>query len=102
MTRGLYTWLDKAVITDLNGTETAVDVDTSYWTDGEGLLLFFAYPNFNGGSILHDPSLRLVASATPIDQPTGILNLPMETITLIGIASAVVVVGIAGLAMKRR
>jgi hypothetical protein len=102
MTRGLYSWLDKAVITDLNGTETAVDVDTSYWTDGEGLLLFFAYPNFNGGSILHDPSLRLLDSGTPISQPSGILNLPMETITLIGVASAVVVVGIAGFAMKRR
>ena len=102
MTRGLYSWLNKAVITDLNGTETAVDVDTSYWTDGKGFLLFFAYPNFNGGSILHDPALRLLETGTPIFQPTGILNLPMETITLIGVASAVVVVGVAGFAMKRR
>ena len=102
LTRGLYSWLDKAVITDLNGTETAVDVDTSYWTDGKGFLLFFAYPNFNGGSILHDPALRLLETGTPIFQPTGILNLPMETITLIGVASAVVVVGVAGFAMKRR
>ena len=99
-TRGFYSWLDKAVITDLNGTETAVDVDASYWTDGQGLLLFFAYPNFDGGSILHDPSMRLLDSGTPVVQPTGILNLPMETIALLGVAAAIVVV--AGLAIKRR
>jgi len=102
LTRGVYSWLDKAVITDLNGTETAVDVDTSYWTDGEGFLLFFAYPNFDGGSILHDPALKLLESGAPIFQPTGVLNLPMETITLIGVASAVVIVGVTGLALKRR
>ncbi|MFW9843129.1 MAG: hypothetical protein ACFFEV_00985 [Candidatus Thorarchaeota archaeon] len=102
LTRGVYSWLDKAVITDLEGTETAVDVDTSYWTDGEGFLLFFAYPNFDGGSILHDPALRLLESGSPIFQPSGVLNLPMETITLIGVASAVVIVGVTGLALKRR
>ena len=88
------------MITDLNGTETAVDVDASYWTDGQGLLLFFAYPNFDGGSILHDPSMRLFDSGTPVVQSTGILNLPMETIAFIGVAAAIVVV--AGLAIKRR
>ena len=99
-TRGLYTWLDKAIVTDLNGTKTAVDVEASYWTDGKGLLLFLAYPNFDGGSILHDPSMRLLDTQTPVIQPSGILNLPMETIALIGVAAAVIVV--AGLVVKRR
>lgn len=99
-TRGLYSWLSKAIITDLNGTETAVDVEASYWTDGKGLLLFLAYPNFDGGSILHDPSMRLFDAGTPVIQPSGILNLPIEIIALIGIVAAVVVV--AGLVMKRR
>jgi hypothetical protein len=99
-TRALYTWLDKAIVTDLNGTESAVDVEASYWTDGKGLLLFLAYPNFDGGSILHDPSMRLLDTGTPIAQPTGILSLPMETIALIGIAAALIV--LAGLIMKRR
>ncbi|MGY5859279.1 MAG: hypothetical protein RTU63_07910 [Candidatus Thorarchaeota archaeon] len=99
-TRGFYTWLDKAIVTDLNGTETAVDVEASYWTDGKGLLLFLAYPNFDGGSILHDPSMRLLDTQTPITQPSGVLNLPMETIALIGVAAAVIVV--AALVVKRR
>ncbi|TFH10924.1 MAG: hypothetical protein E4H14_01620 [Candidatus Thorarchaeota archaeon] len=99
-TRGLYSWLDKAVVTDLNGTETAVDVEASYWTDGNGLLLFLAYPNFDGGSIVHDPSMRLFDTQTPVNQLTGLLNVPLEAIALIGIAAAVIVV--AGLAIKRR
>ena len=99
-TRGLYSWLDKAVVTDLDGTETAVDVEASYWTDGNGLLLFLAYPNFDGGSIIHDPSMRLYDTQTPVNQPIGLLNVPMETIALIGIAAAVIVV--AGLAIRRR
>lgn len=99
-TRGLYTWLNKAIVTDLNGTETAVDVEASYWTDGSGLLLFLAYPNFDGGSILHDPSMRLLDTQTPIIQPSGVLNLPMETIALIGVAAAVIVVAV--LVVKRR
>jgi len=97
--RGLYSWLNKAVITDLNGTATAVDVEASYWTDGNGLLLFLAYPNFDGGSLLHDPSMRLFDTQSPVIQPSGLLNVPMETIALIGVAAAVIVV--VGLAIKR-
>jgi hypothetical protein len=100
ITRGFYRWLDKAVITHLNGSETAVDVDASYWTDGKGFLLFLAYPNFDGGSILHDPSMRLVETGSPIAAPTGFLGVPIETISMIGIIAAVVVV--AGIAVKRR
>ena len=100
VTRGFYRWLDKAVITHLNGSETAVDVDASYWTDGQGLLLFLAYPNFDGGSILHDPSMRFVETGSPVTAPIGILGVPLETISLIGVVAAIVVV--AGIAVKRR
>jgi hypothetical protein len=100
ITRGFYSWLDKAIITSLNGTETAVDVDASYWTDGKGFLLFLAYPNFDGGSILHDPSMRLLDTGSPVIHQTGILNLPIEIIALIGVAAAVIVV--VGLVIKRR
>ncbi|MHA2359146.1 MAG: hypothetical protein ACXAB5_02650, partial [Candidatus Thorarchaeota archaeon] len=76
VTRGFYRWLDKAIVTHLNGSKDAVDVDASFWTDGNGLLLFLAYPNFNGGSILHDPSVRLIESASPY-VPTTPLDIPV-------------------------
>ncbi|OLS30523.1 MAG: hypothetical protein ThorAB25_09090, partial [Candidatus Thorarchaeota archaeon AB_25] len=101
VTRGFYRWLDKAVITHhLNGSQEAVDVDASYWTDGNGLLLFLAYPNFDGGSILHDPSLRLIEGASPFTPPGGLFNLPIESYALIGIT--VVLIAGVGLAIKRR
>jgi hypothetical protein len=96
-TRGFYRWLDKAVVTHLNGSQEAVDVDASYWTDGNGLLLWFAYPNFDGGSILHDPSVRLIESASPFTPPTGLL---IEPYVVIGIT--VVLIAGVGLAIKRR
>ena len=100
-TRGFYRWLAKAVVShSLNGSQEAVDVDASYWTDGNGLLLFFAYPNFDGGSILHDPSLRLIEGASPFTPPTGLLNLPIESYVVIG--TAVVLIAGIGLAIKRR
>ncbi|MBY8997370.1 MAG: hypothetical protein KGD60_06545 [Candidatus Thorarchaeota archaeon] len=100
-TRGFYRWLAKAVVShSLNGSQEAVDVDASYWTDGNGLLLFFAYPNFDGGSILHDPSLKLIEGASPFTPPTGLLNLPIESYVVIG--TAVVLIAGIGLAIKRR
>lgn len=98
VTRGFYRWLDKAVITHLNGSQEAVDVDASYWTDGSGLLLFLAYPYFDGGSILHDPSLRLIVSATPYIS-TNPLDLPVLSFAVIG---AVVLIAGISLAIKRR
>lgn len=100
VTRGFYRWLDTAVMTMLNGSKVGVDVSASYWTDGNGLLLFFAYPNFDGGSILHDPSLRLIEGGSPYTPPMGILNLPIESFALIG--AAVVLIAGVGLIFKRR
>ena len=99
-TRGIYRWLDKAVITLPNGTETAVDVGASYWTDGTAMLLFLAYPNFDGGSILHDPSLKFIESASPVDPLFALGDIPIEI-------SAIVVVGVVALvviamAIRRR
>ncbi|MFW9974582.1 MAG: hypothetical protein ACFFDQ_04920 [Candidatus Thorarchaeota archaeon] len=100
VTRGFYLWLDTAVMTMLNGSEVAADVSASYWTDGSALLLFFAYPNFDGGSILHDPSLRLLEGGSPYTPPMGLLDLPIETYALIG--AAVVLIASIGLIIKRR
>ena len=100
VTHGFYRWLDKAVVTHLNGSQEAVDVSASYWTDGNGLLLFFVYPNFDGGSILHDPSLRLIEGASPFTPPGGLLDLPFESYVVIGIT--VVLIAGVGLAIRRR
>ncbi len=97
-TQGFYRWVDKAVVKHLNGSKEAVDVHASYWTDGEGLLLFLAYPNFNGGSIIHDPSLRLIESSSLYTPPTP-LNIPVMTVA---IGSSVVILAAGGLMLKRR
>lgn len=100
VTRGFYRWLDKAVVTHLNGSKTAVDVEASYWTGGDGLLLFLAYPNFDGGSILHDPSMRLIETGSPVGSSPGLFGVPLQTLSLIGIAAAAIV--LIGIAAKRR
>ena len=97
-TQGFYRWVDKAVVKHLNGSKEAVDVRASYWTDGDGLLLFLAYPNFNGGSIIHDPSVRFVESASLYTPPTPI-DLPVMTVAIV---SSIVILGAAGLILKRR
>jgi hypothetical protein len=100
VTRGLYRWVDQALMTHLNGTQEAVDVRASYWTNGEGLLLFMAYPNFNGGSLLHDPSMRLIEEAGPSGQPP--VNVPIPSEYLVGTGIAVVALVLVGVALKRR
>ncbi|MFW9793196.1 MAG: hypothetical protein ACFFEE_02750 [Candidatus Thorarchaeota archaeon] len=97
-TQGFYRWLDKAVVTHLNGSKEAVDVSASFWTDGKGLLLFLAYPNFNGGSILHDPSVRLIESVSPYVPPTPI-DLPVMTVAIGSLAIILIAIG---LTLKRR
>jgi hypothetical protein len=98
-TRGFYRWIDKAVMRLPNGTDSAVDVDASYWTDGTALLLFLAYPNFDGGSLLHDPSIGLVETADPIDDGTP-LDVPVEAIAVLTIA-VIAIVGIAVVGRRR-
>ena len=94
---GFYRWVDKAVMTLNNGSSIAVDVGASYWTNGEALLLFFAYPNFDGGSLAHDPSFGVVEGNSPVS--TG---LPWITSgLLLGLGAIVVVAVIAVLATKR-
>jgi hypothetical protein len=97
-TQGFYRWIDKAIVKNLEGAKEAVDVKASYWTDGEGLLLFLAYPNFNGGLLIHDPSVRLIESASPYVPPTPI-DVPVMTVA---IGSSVVILVAAGMILKRR
>ncbi len=103
ITRGFYRWIDKAVQTLPDGSKTAVDVSASYWANGNALLLFFAYPNFDGGSILHDPSIKLVEANSPIPIPTGssLGEIPLE-ITVGAVILSVAIVALVAVVMKRR
>ncbi len=101
ITRGFYRWLDKAVQTLPDGSKTAVDVQASYWADSNALLLFLAYPNFDNGSILHDPSVRFSESASPVPIPTqGPLDIPSELAA--GILIGAIALVLIGVAIKRR
>ena len=99
-TRGFYRWLDKAVTTLPGGSQEAVDVEASYWTNGNALLLFFSYPNFDGGSLLHDPSMGLIELAAP--PGNGGLIIPEDLVLPATIAIAVVAIVGLGIVIKRR
>ncbi|MGV9102994.1 MAG: hypothetical protein ACOC38_06330 [Promethearchaeia archaeon] len=99
-TRAFYSWLDKAVIDFPNGTTNAFDVKASYFTTGEALLLFLAYPNFDDGSLVHDPSTKLVPESSPVQQSIG--NLPAIPLEVAIGESAIGVIAVAALIMRKR
>ncbi|MFO7836215.1 MAG: hypothetical protein R6V83_06150 [Candidatus Thorarchaeota archaeon] len=99
-TRAFYSWLNKAIIDFPNGTTNAVDVKASYFTTGEALLLFLAYPNFDDGSLVHDPSMKLVPESSPVQQPTR--NLPAIPLEVAIGASAIGVIAVAALLIRKR
>ncbi|MHA2423387.1 MAG: hypothetical protein ACXAEF_01255 [Candidatus Thorarchaeota archaeon] len=101
-TRGFYRWVDKAIKVLPDGSKTAVDVSASYWANGNALLLFFAYPNFDNGTLIHDPSMKFVETNSPVSIPTNPLSeVPMEITAgaaLVGVAT----IALVAVVMKRR
>ncbi|MBD3407926.1 MAG: hypothetical protein GF411_17530 [Candidatus Lokiarchaeota archaeon] len=92
-TMAFYKWLDKAVMTLPDSSKQSVDVGASYWTNGEGLLLFFAYPNFDGGSLLHDPSIVLrddIASRLTFSIPINIQTVAVIGVTVVSLSAIAV------------
>ncbi|UCE09371.1 MAG: hypothetical protein JSW61_10385 [Candidatus Thorarchaeota archaeon] len=69
LAQGFFSWIDKAVITLPGGESEVVNVSASYVPTGHGLALTLSYPNFNGGSILHDPSIGLYEGTSPVTEP---------------------------------
>jgi len=65
VTQGFFSWVDKAVITWPGGATEAVDVNATYIPTGVGIAIYLAYPNFDDGSILHDPSIGLYPEGVP-------------------------------------
>ncbi len=95
LTQGFYRWVDKAVITTPDSESVAVNVTASYVATGMGFSLFFAYPNFSNGTLLHDPSIGIIEDAKPTyDIPW----IPVTAISIVGVALVVIV----GIAIRRR
>jgi hypothetical protein len=63
--QGFYSWIDTAVITWPGGETEAVNVTASYIPLGDGVAVYLAYPYFDDGSILHDPSIGLYPEGAP-------------------------------------
>ncbi len=100
---GYYRWVDKALEILPDGNKSAVNVSASYWANGDALLLFFAYPNFDGGSLYHDPSMKLVEDSAPVEIPTVISlgEIPVE-LTLGAAAIGIGTIALVAIVMKRR
>jgi hypothetical protein len=94
-TQGFFSWLDQAVITWPGGETEVVNVTASYVPTGVGLAVYLAYPYFNDGTLLHDPSIGLIAEASPI------VETPFEPTLLLGIG-IVAVLAIVVVAIKKR
>lgn len=92
---GFFSWLDKATITWPGGATEAVNVTASYVPTGMGLAVNLAYPNFDDGTLLHDPSIGLDESSAPLSPLT------VEQTILLGIG-IVAVIAIVVVAIKKR
>jgi hypothetical protein len=77
--QGFFSWLDTAVITWPGGETEAVNVTASYAPVGEGLAIYLAYPYFDNGSILHDPSIGLYEDGAPS------ISTPVDLVLIAGV-----------------
>ncbi|MGY5874538.1 MAG: hypothetical protein RTU30_02220 [Candidatus Thorarchaeota archaeon] len=88
LTEGFFSWVDKAVITWPGGQSEAVDVTASYVPTMHGLSLYLAYPYFDNGSLLHDPSIGLVEDSAPLLPP----DTPIDLYLVAGIGVVAILV----------
>ncbi len=96
MTQGFFSWLDTALITWPGGETEAVNVTASYMPTGAGVAVYLACPNFDNGTLLHDPSIGLIEGAAP---SVGLI--PTETLVLAGVG-AIVLIAVVVVLIRRR
>jgi len=96
LTQGFFSWLDTALITWPGGETEAVNVTASYLPTGTEVAVYLAYPNFDNGSLLHDPSIGLIEGAAP---SVGLI--PTETLILSGVG-AIVLIAVVVVLVRRR
>lgn len=85
--QGFFSWVDQAVITLPGGATEAVNVTASYMPMGMGVAVYLAYPNFDNGTLTHDPSIGLYESGNPITTTPD--NMPI--VLGIGLVAAVAI-----------
>ncbi|NHJ12184.1 MAG: hypothetical protein EAX95_00825 [Candidatus Thorarchaeota archaeon] len=95
LAQGFFRWVDTAVITWPGGEQQAVDVTASYVPYGTGLAVYLAYPNFDNGTLLHDPSFGVDETGAPL---TGLIS---DQMLALGIG-AIAVVALAAIVLRRR
>ena len=93
--QGYYSWVDKAVITWPGGETEAVDVTASYLPLGDGVAVYLAYPYFDDGSILHDPSIGLYPEGAPS------VGLPIDLVLIAGIGGVALLAILVVLVRKK-
>lgn len=93
--QGFYKWLDIAELSWPGGDTEIVNVTSSYVPTGMGVSLFFSYPNFGNGSLLHDPSIGLIEGAGPF------VGISSDTL-IIGVIVIVSVIAIVLILFQRR
>ena len=93
--QGYYSWVDTAVITWPGGEAEAVDVVASYLPLGDGVAVYLAYPYFDGGSILHDPSIGLYPEGAPL------IGTPIDIVLVAGIGGVALIAILVVLVRKK-
>ena len=114
---GFFRFVPFAIVTDLNGSQSVVDVNASYFSAGNHVRIYICYPYFNG-TLTHDPSIGveggsdiaeyiITLGGTMATAVTGIQEIPaipawgnLYGMTLAG--GFVVIAAIAMIVMARR
>lgn len=93
--QGYFSWLDKATITWPGGDTEVVDVNASYVPLGDGIAVYLAYPYFDDGSILHDPSIGLYPEGAPS------IGLPLDYVLVASIGGVALLAILVVLVRKK-
>ncbi|MHA1949821.1 MAG: hypothetical protein ACXAAO_11220 [Candidatus Thorarchaeota archaeon] len=93
--RGFFSWLDTAVITWPGGETEAVNVTASYLPRGDGVSVILAYPYFDDGIILHDPSFGLYEDGAPL------IDAPVDFVLIAGIGGVAIIAILIVLVRKK-
>jgi hypothetical protein len=114
---GFFRFVPFATITDLNGSQSVVDVNASYFSAGNHVRIYICYPYFNG-TLTHDPSIGVEGGSdiakyivtiggTTATAVTGIQEIPVITawgnpyeITLAGVFVAIAAIVMIVVARK--